>query len=206
MPSLGRGLATPAARERSGDVETVARLLAYHKPKGQVVSRSDERGRRTVYEGLPEWVLADGWVPVGRLDRDSRGLLLFTREGPVVDRLTGPGSPVKTYEIWVRGRVTADHAAAALAGIEDRGETLKALRVEPRGGAGPKTRLHVDLDEGRNRHLRRLFGALKDPERGTPLKVMEIKRIRIGPLALDLPSGAWRFLSDAEAAALLGGD
>lgn len=66
-----------------------------------------------------------------------------------------------------------------------------------------KTRLKVVLDEGKNRHIRRLFGAMKDPEFGTPLKVLELKRVAIGELKLDVPSGQWRFLSAAEAAALL---
>jgi len=178
------------------------RILAFHKPKGVVVSRSDEHGRRTVYDILPRWVLEDGWVPVGRLDKDSRGLLLFVREGRLVELLTRPGACERVYEVWVRGRVTAAHLEAALSGVRTPAGVMRADRVEPRGGAGPKTRLIVGLREGRNREIRRLFGALRDPARGTPLKVTDLKRIRFGPVALDLPSGAWRFLADGEAEAL----
>jgi 23S rRNA pseudouridine2605 synthase len=174
-----------------------------NKPKGYVVTRSDEKGRKTVYDLLPGWALAEGWMPAGRLDLDSRGLLLFSREGNILDALTRPGGTFKTYEVWVRGLVTPEHAAQALSGVKTPEGLCRARVVEVLGRAGPKTKLRVVLDEGKNRHIRRLFGALKDPKFGTPLKVLELKRIAIGDLALDLPSGAWRFLNDEECANLL---
>jgi len=179
------------------------RVLLFHKPKGVVVTRSDERGRKTVYSILPEWALAEGWVPVGRLDQDSTGLLLFVQEGGLVERLTRPGLP-RTYEVWVRGRVTEEHLEAIRRGVPTLIGLLTAARVELLGGAGPRSRLRVTLDEGKNRHVRRLFGALRDPKFGTPLKVVELKRTRFGGVALDVPSGAWRFLEEREADALLG--
>jgi 23S rRNA pseudouridine2605 synthase len=182
-----------------------ARLLMFHKPKGCVVTRADDRGRRTVYELLPGWVRTGGWVPVGRLDLDSRGLLLFARDGALVEALTGEGSPPKKYEVWVRGRVTAEHLERIRLGVETPVGKLACLSCELRGGAGPKTRLEVVLDEGRNRHIRRMFGALSDPERGTPLKVMDLKRTAVGSVSLDLPSGGWRALAPQEERALLGG-
>jgi 23S rRNA pseudouridine2605 synthase len=175
-----------------------------HKPKGYVVTRSDEKGRKTVYDLLPEWVHEDLWMPVGRLDLDSKGLLLFTREGKLADRLTRPGSCHKTYEVWVRGHVTNEHIGKMLKGVKVEGESLKAIRVHITGGAGPKTKLEVELDEGKNRHIRRMFGALKDDKFGTPLKVLELKRIQIGDLKLDVESGKWRFLIDRETTELLG--
>ncbi len=177
-----------------------------HKPKGILVTRRDERGRRTVYDLLPDWALSEGWVPVGRLDRDSTGLLLFVREGELVERLTRPGACPKTYEVWVRGRLTEQHIAAIRRGIPSPVGTLTAISVERFGGAGPKSRLRVTLDEGKNRHIRRLFGALRDPKFGTPLKVLELKRTHIGGLALDVPSGRWRFLDEREAQGLIGGE
>ena len=174
-----------------------------HKPKGYVVTRSDERGRKTVYELLPEWAFRDGWMPVGRLDRDSRGLLLFGTDGRVLDALTRPGAILKTYEIWVRGRVTAEHVDEALAGVDTTVGKCRARAIEVLGGAGPKTRLRVVLDEGKNRHIRRIFGALRDPRFGTPLKVLELKRTAIGDLTLDVASGRWRFLDGGEVARLL---
>jgi len=66
-------------------------LLALNKPKGYVVTRSDERGRKTVYDLLPKWAFDDGWMPIGRLDLESKGLLLFTRNGKIGNVLTQPG-------------------------------------------------------------------------------------------------------------------
>jgi len=180
------------------------RILMLHKPRGVVVTRRDERGRKTVYDLLPDWAAADGWVPVGRLDRESTGLLLFVKEGALVEALTRPGACPKTYEVWVRGRVTDEHLAAISRGIPSPVGLLTAVSVERLGGAGPKSRLRVILDEGRNRHIRRLFGALRDPKFGTPLKVVELKRTHVGCLALDVPSGSWRFLSGEETGALVG--
>lgn len=177
-------------------------LLMLHKPKGCVVTTSDEKGRRTVYSLLPEWARREGWMPVGRLDLDSKGLLLFSKDGRDVDALTRPGALPKTYEVWVRGRVTEAHLARARAGVATPAGLCRVRSAEVLGGAGPKTRLRVVLDEGKNRHLRRLFGALLDPRFGTPLKVLELKRTAIGSLELDLPSGAWRFLTAAETASL----
>ena len=182
------------------------RVIAFHKPKGVVVTRSDERGRRTVYDVLPGWVREDGWVPVGRLDRATRGLILLVRDGRLVELLTRPGGCTRTYEAWVRGRATDEHLAAILRGVTPRGKAagpMRAVRVERLGAAGPKTRLIVELDEGRNREIRRMFGALSDPDRGTPLKVADLKRTAFGPIRLDVPSGAWRPLTDAETRALI---
>ena len=180
-----------------------ARLLMLHKPKGYVVTRSDELGRKTVYELLPEWAFAEDWQPVGRLDLESKGLLLFSKNGRDVDALTRPGGLLKVYEIWVRGKVTPGHLAQALRGVETPEGLCRAKSVEPLGGAGPKSRLRVTLDEGKNRHIRRLFGGLTDDKFGTPLKVLELKRLSIGDLKLDIPSGEWRVVTPEETAALL---
>ena len=179
------------------------RLLMLHKPKGYIVTRSDERRRKTVYDLLPRWALSESWMPAGRRDLDSKGLLLFSQDGKDVAALTRPGGLSKTYEVWVRGRVTPEHVAAALRGVRTPEGLCKALKVELLGGAGPKTRLRVTLDEGKNRHIRRLFGALLDPKFATPLKVLELKRIAVGTLTLDVPSGQWRFLTAEEVSALL---
>jgi 23S rRNA pseudouridine2605 synthase len=182
-----------------------ARLLALHKPKGYVVTRSDELGRKTVYDLLPDWAFENGWMPVGRLDMDSKGLLFFTTDGKIGDALTRPGNCKKVYEIWVRGYVTDEHIAAAKRGVESKYGLLRALRVEKLGTGGAKTKLRVVINEGKNRHIRRLFGALKDPKFGTPLKVLDLKRVRIGTFDLDIASGQWRFLTEEEEKRLLDG-
>jgi 23S rRNA pseudouridine2605 synthase len=174
---------------------TTAKVLMLNKPKGYVVTRSDEKDRKIVYELLPDWAFKEKWKPVGRLDMDSKGLLLFTKSDKLADQLTKPGSCRKTYEVWVRGLVTEEHLRKAVKGVENSGEILKVLEAEITGGAGHKTKLKVVLDEGKNRHLRRLFGSLKDTKFKTALKVLELKRIQIGGLNLDVESGKWRFLS-----------
>ena len=170
------------------------KLLALNKPKGYVVTRSDERGRKTVYDLLPDWVFNDGWMPIGRLDLESKGLLLFTTDGKVGNILTKPGNCIKVYEIWVRGHVTDEHIAEAKRGVESKHGLLKALVVDKIGRGGAKTKLKIVIDEGKNRHIRRLFGAMSDPKFGTPLKVLELKRVSIGNFELDIESGKWRYL------------
>lgn len=179
------------------------KLLVLNKPKGYVVTRSDEHGRKTVYDLLPDWVYKDGWMPVGRLDLESKGLLFFTTNGKIGDALTTPGNCIKVYEIWVRGHVTDEHIAQAMTGVESAHGLLKALSVEKIGMGGAKTKLRVTLNEGKNRHIRRLFGALKDPKFGTPLKVLNLTRISIGSFTLDTELGEWRYLSLEEEQKLL---
>jgi len=179
-------------------------LLALNKPKGYVVTRSDELGRKTVYDLLPDWVFHDGWMPIGRLDLESKGLLLFTTNGKIGDALTKPGNCIKVYEIWVRGHVTDEHIATAKKGVESKHGLLKALVVEKIGMGGAKTKLKIIIDEGKNRHIRRLFGALKDPKFGTPLKVLDLKRVSIGSFKLNIESAKWRYLSLEEEKMLIG--
>ena len=170
-------------------------LLALNKPKGYLVTRSDDLGRKTVYDLLPDWVFSDGWMPIGRLDLESKGLLLFTTDGKTGNLLTKPGNCIKVYEIWVRGHVTDEHIATALKGVETKHGLLKAIVIEKIGIGGAKTKLRIQIDEGKNRHIRRLFGALKDPKFGTPLKVLNLSRISIGSFKLNIESGKWRYLS-----------
>jgi len=183
--------------------ENSKKLIALNKPKGYIVTRSDDLGRKTVYDLLPDWVFDDGWMPVGRLDLESKGLLLFTPNGKVGNHLTKPGGCVKIYEIWVRGHVTDEHIAEAKKGVKSKQDILKALHVEKIGMGGAKTKLRIQIDEGKNRHIRRLFGALKDPKFGTSLKVLNLTRISIGSLQLDIESGKWRYLSLEEERLLL---
>ncbi len=179
------------------------KLFALNKPKGYLVTRSDDLGRKTVYDLLPDWVFNDGWMPIGRLDLESKGLLLFTTDGKVGNALSKPGGCIKVYEVWVRGHVTDEHIAEAKKGVDSKHGLLKA-KVEKIGMGGAKTKLRIELQEGKNRHIRRLFGALKDPKFGTPLKVLDLKRISIGSFKLDIQSGKWRYLSSQEERTLLG--
>ena len=179
-------------------------LLVLNKPKGYIVTRDDELGRKIVYDLLPDWVFNDGWMPIGRLDLESRGLLLFTRNGQIGNFLTKPGNCIKVYEIWVRGHVTDEHISMAKKGVDSKHGLLKALKVEKIGMGGAKTKLKIVIDEGKNRHIRRLFGALKDPKFGTSLKVLNLTRISIGSFKLNIESGKWRYLSIEEEKMLIG--
>jgi len=173
-------------------------LLMFNKPKGCTVTRADELGQTNVYDLLPSWVKDEGWFPIGRLDKDSKGLLLFTKNGRISDRLTKPGAVEKVYEVWIRGWITKEDVAKAKSGVASPVGLLRAKHLEVLGGGGPKTRLNVVLDEGKNREIRRLFATFKDPKTGRSLKVMELKRISIGGLKVDVPPGHWRFLEPSE--------
>ena len=188
----------------NGNTNNSKRLLALNKPKGYVVTRSDELGRKTVYDLLPSWAFEKGWMPIGRLDLESKGLLLFTTNGKIGNFLTKPKGCMKVYEIWVRGHVTEEHIAQAKRGVESKHGLLKALVVEKLGTGGAKTKLKIVIDEGKNRHIRRLFGALRDPKFGTPLKVLELKRVSIGSFELNIESGQWRYLTVEEEQELIG--
>ncbi|MAD43303.1 MAG: pseudouridine synthase [Arcobacter sp.] len=183
-------------------INNTAKLLALNKPKGFLVTRSDDKGRKTVYDLLPQWAYDKGWMPIGRLDLESRGLLLFTTNGKINNMLTKPGNCKKIYEVWVRGHVTSEHILMANDGIESKFGLLKA-KVQKLGFGGAKTKLKIELEEGKNRHIRRLFGALKDPKFGTPLKVLTLSRISIGSFNPIIESGTWRYLSIEEEKSLL---
>jgi len=178
-------------------------LLALNKPKGYIVSRSDDLWRKTVYNLLPEWVFNDGWMPIWRLDLDSKWLLLFTQNGKIGNLLTKPGWCIKIYEIWVRGHVNQEHITNSLKWVNTTNGILKAISVEIIWKGGAKTKLRIQINEGKNRHIRRLFGAMKDPKFSTPLKVLSLSRISIGSLQLNIESGKWRYLSEEEEIMLL---
>lgn len=178
-------------------------LLALNKPKWYIVTRSDELWRKTVYDLLPDWVFDNGWMPIWRLDLESKWLLLFTQNGQIWNKLTQPGGSVKIYEILVRGHVTDEHIQTALSWVDSPHGILKALVVEKIWNLWAKTKLRIQIDEWKNRHIRRLFGAMKDPKFGTPLKVMSLTRISIWSLELDIESGKWRYLWENEEKELL---
>lgn len=172
--------------------------LALNKPRGLVTTAEDERGRETVYRCLPPGL---PWVaPVGRLDRASEGLLLFTNDTGWAARLLDPRAHVrKTYHVQVDRVVDAGLLRQVTAGVTtDRGDRLCALGAR-RLRQGTRTSwIEVTLDEGRNRHIRRLLEALG-------VRVLRLVRVAIGPLALgDLAKGQVRPLTPAEKAALEG--
>jgi len=171
--------------------------FAFHKPVGYVTTRSDERGRATVYELLGE---LDSWIaPVGRLDRETSGLLLFTNDTDWAERVTNPSSKLfKRYEVLARGALDDVALERLRTGVElDDGRTAPA-RVERLGEQGTDTRLALAIAEGRNRQVRRMLEAVGS-------RVQALHRVAIGPLELGaLAAGQTRKLKPFEVRALAG--
>lgn len=170
--------------------------VALHKPPGYVCSRRGQGPHPLVMDLLPsEW---RGLYPVGRLDRESEGLLLLSNDGEFCLRTTHPRFGIrKTYRVGVVGRVTPEIAAALLQGVKHRGERLRAAAATVLSANNSRSRVEVVLTEGRNREVRRLFAALG-------LHVERLVRVQIGPVRLgELPSGKWRMLQPAEVRALM---
>ncbi|CAM5228690.1 Pseudouridine synthase OS=Rhodanobacter lindaniclasticus OX=75310 GN=B1991_10320 PE=3 SV=1 [Rhodanobacter lindaniclasticus] len=170
--------------------------VAFNKPRGIVVSAADEHGRATVYTALAAAGLP--WLgPVGRLDKASEGLLLLSNDTRWAAGITDPTTHLeKTYHVQVAGLPDTVALAAMRAGIEDAGELLKARGVTLLRAGAKNAWLEVVLDEGRNRHIRRLLAALD-------FEVLRLVRVAIGPLALgELAKGQWRRLSASEVKAL----
>jgi 23S rRNA pseudouridine2605 synthase len=163
------------------------RVLLYHKPVGELVTRSDPQGRRTVFAALPP----GRWVAVGRLDLNSSGLLLLTDSGELANRLMHPRYGLeREYAARVRGELQAGEKKQLLEGITVDGEPARFERIQIyREGEGRNRWYRVILKEGRNREVRRLFEALGHA-------VSRLVRLRYGPVDLpaDLAPGRWREL------------
>jgi 23S rRNA pseudouridine2605 synthase len=200
-PAREPGLKVEPGRDRvlvdGQPVEPRRRItVALHKPRGYVCSRVRQTPKqRLVGDLLPaEW---QDLYPVGRLDRDSEGLLLLTNDGALCLRLTHPRyGVVKTYRATVVGKLTPPAAEALCAGVHDAGEVLRARRVRVLSANASHSVVELDLTEGRRHEVRRMFRALG-------LEVERLVRLRLGPLRLgELPPGRWRVLTPAEVAAL----
>jgi 23S rRNA pseudouridine2605 synthase len=174
------------------------RVIAYHKPVGEVVSRSDPGGRRTVFERLPP-LRGTRWVSVGRLDLNSSGLLLFTDSGELANHLMHPRHQIeREYAVRVSGELNSGMQSRLLAGIELEDGTARFARIEAGERASGVNRWYrVTLLEGRNREVRRMFEAMG-------LQVSRLLRIRMGSVSLprDLKPGRWVELASHEIARL----
>jgi len=175
------------------------RWLLLHKPKDCVTTRRDEHGRRTIYDLLGAAAQGeDGWLaPVGRLDRDTSGLLLLTNDHDLADALTDPARHVeKTYSVKATTLLSDEQLAALARGVRlDDGPTRPA-RVRRVRDTARRTLLEVVISEGRNRQVRRMLEAVGSG-------VLELRRTALGPLTLaGLAAGRWRELRAEEIAAL----
>ena len=171
-------------------------VLALNKPRGLVTTRSDEQGRATVYDCFGDAPLP--WVaPVGRLDKASEGLLLFSNDPEWAARLAAPGGPDKRYHVQVDCIPGAGQVDALMEGIEADGDRLAAKSATLLRQGARHAWLDIVLDEGRNRQIRRLLESQH-------IGVLRLVRVAIGPLGLGtLPKGGWRPLDAAEIAGLL---
>ena len=178
--------------------------LMLNKPAGCLTTRRDERGRPTVMELVAD--LRDTIYPVGRLDLETEGLLLFTNDGDFAYRLLHPSHEVeKTYLVWVKGVPRDDAIQRLRQGVTiSSGATapakIKRVKVgarSPRPYDGASAKFEVVIHEGKKRQVRLMFKAVGHP-------VIRLKRVRIGNLRLgNLPSGQYRFLSPEEISELM---
>jgi 23S rRNA pseudouridine2605 synthase len=184
--------------------ETERVVVALHKPRGLITTRRDPRGRPTVYETLRD---LDRWVfPVGRLDRDTSGLLVLTNDTALGRLLTDPEHHVpRTYHARLRGRPGPETLRRLAEGVDlGRGVTSRPAAVRQLDGPGPPpvrpddgdSWLEIALTEGRKRQIRRMCAHLGHD-------VLDLVRVRIGALGLgNLPPGHWRPLSPDDIALL----
>ncbi len=165
--------------------------LLFNKPRDVICTSSDPQGRRTIHAFLPE--LPARVFTVGRLDRESEGLLIITSDGELAQAVSHPRNMVEKLYLVALGRaLTAGELEQLKAGIPSEGELLRILAIRPAGRERDRHVYELKISEGKNRHIRRMFAGLK-------MEVLSLKRVAVGTLKLgNLRAGQWRYLAPRE--------
>jgi 23S rRNA pseudouridine2605 synthase len=173
------------------------RVIAYHKPEGEVCTAHDPEGRPTIFRNLPR-MRTSRWISVGRLDINTSGLLLLTNDGELANRMMHPSYGLeRQYMSRILGEVDEAMLARLRAGVELDDGQARFDELVPGGGSGANRWFRVSLREGRRREVRRLWES-------QGVRVSRLSRVRYGPVRLDrsLRPGRWRELRPEELAAV----
>jgi len=178
--------------------ESLPKVLLYHKPEGEIVSRDDPEGRPSVFDKLPH-LRSSKWIAIGRLDFNTSGLLIFTTDGTLANRLMHPSFEVeREYAVRVLGELTPEQITQLTTGVTLADGQAAFSYLAEQGGEGINHWYRVILKEGKNREVRRMFEAVG-------LTVSRLMRVRFGPINLPprIKRGQWLELDEKEIRRLL---
>lgn len=178
--------------------ESLPKVLLYHKPEGEIVSRDDPEGRPSVFDKLPH-LRSSKWIAIGRLDFNTSGLLIFTTDGTLANRLMHPSFEVeREYAVRVLGELTPEQITQLTTGVTLADGQAAFSYLAEQGGEGINHWYRVILKEGKNREVRRMFEAIG-------LTVSRLMRVRFGPINLPprIKRGQWLELDEKEIRRLL---